>query len=346
MAKPSQKKTAKGKPKGKKPVAKAKAPAAPKTIGFADLSTLVATDKITEADIGRYFYSKGTAPGAMVPTLAVNRLTVDTAGSESLVVQMENDLAYRAIESVRRSEAVKAGAPAPNGTIVAEGDSWFNLPEFGFPIFVPPTLVDVLALTFPINNIAHWGDTLAQIVNAGEYISYLKTGKVKYFLFSAGGNDVLGNGRLAEFVSQRASGDNDPANAHRYITPAFEEQLREVMALYAILAENVRQLSPKTIMLVHGYDFARPVPRGPWMGTAMESRGFHPSDNRAICRAVIAEMLSRFNTRLENFAKTSGGKVRYVSLLNVVGDAWWDELHPNKGIVGALAARFEAELTP
>jgi len=318
--------------------------ARPKKIKLAQLISKVGTGKISEEEVGRYFFATPQGPQDYVPRLAINATAVDIGDKEQIARQIGSDLGYKAVEAVRQANRVRAGAPAPDGTILAEGDSWFNLPEFGFPINVPPTLIDILAATFPINNIAHWGDTLAQIVNSAEYVPYLQTGKVECFLFSGGGNDVLGGGNLASLLHQRESGDNDPANAHKYLNPHFDKALDDVMFLYDVLIENVRQLSRKTTVLIHGYDYCLPVRNGQWLGRSLEFRGFSPTGNKAICRAVIREMLNRFNERLEDLANSSGNRVQYISLFNTVKTAWWDELHPNKNAVKKLAKKFEGAL--
>ena len=315
-----------------------------KQLPLSRLMTKVATGNITQEEVAAYFFAAHPGAGDFVPRLKINATTVDIAGKEQIARDVEHDLGYRAVEAVSAAQREAAGAPAPDGTIVAEGDSWFNLPEFGFPINVPPTLVDILAASKPINNIAHWGDTLAQIVNAAEYVPYLKTKKVKCFLFSAGGNDVLGNGLIASFLRQRESGDNNPKNAAKYINPLFDQSLNNIMFLFTTLIENVRQLSPKTRIVIHGYDYAIPANNGPWLGVPLASRGFDPLANPKISAAVIAVMIDRFNERLSNLAAKSGGRVEYVRFLGTVKTDWWDELHPNKVAVTRLAAKMGPHL--
>lgn len=322
----------------------AKAKPQRKRITLADLMGKVGSGEISEREVGECFVAGTPKRGDVVPPLAINTAAVDIRGRERLAREIGNDLGYRATEAVREAKRVAAGGPAPNGTIVAEGDSWFNLPDLTLPIKVPPTLVDVLALTHPINNIAHWGDTLAEIVGAAEYTSYLRTGKVKYLLFSAGGDDVLGGGDFARFLRQRRSGDKDPKNAPRYIKPVFGHRLNDVMFLYETFVENVRRLSAKTTVIIHGYDFCLPVPRGPWLGAALAVRGFRAIDHAALCRAIVHVMLQRFNDRLSQLAAGSGGRVRYVSLLNTVKTDWWDELHPNRKAARRLATKFDKAL--
>jgi hypothetical protein len=320
------------------------AKSAGKKIGLAELVNKIGAGKITEKEIGRCFFATQPAAGEFVPRLVINPAAVDVSGRESLAHEIGNDLGYKATEVARVARLVAGGAPAPNGTIVAEGDSWFNLPDIEFPIKVPPTLMDFLAQRHPINNIAHWGDTMTQMIAAGEYLSFLTTGNVKFLLFSAGGNEALGGGQLAKFLHQRHSGDKDPNNAPLYINPLFDKQIEDILFLYGLLVENVRQLSPNTILVVHGYDYCLPVPRGASLGSALESRGFLPTDHRDLCRAIIREMLDRYNKRLKQLADGSGGQVRYAKLLGTVKNSWWDEIHPDAAAAKKLAAKVETLL--
>jgi hypothetical protein len=116
------------------------------------------------------------------------------------------------------------------------------------------------------------------------------------------------------------------------------------MFLFDVLVANVRQLSPKTTILVHGYDYCLPIPDGPWLGSAMEFRGFSPRGNKLICRAVIKEMVRRFNSRLAELEERNNQRVRYVPLVNTVKNAWWDELHPDRRAAEKLADEFEKAL--
>ena len=96
--------------------------------------------------------------------------------------------------------------------IVAEGDSWFRLP----PLIMPPTLIDVLQQTkgYPIDNMAHWGDTLADMILAGQFWPPLISGQSDTFLFSAGVNDVLGGGDgIARFLNLFDVGHTKPSDA-------------------------------------------------------------------------------------------------------------------------------------
>lgn len=77
--------------------------------------------------------------------------------------------------------------------LIAEGDSWFKLPEL---IGVPRTLVDFLEIKFATMNLAHWGDTLADIIAQGEFWPYLQSGSSDVFSFRPVATTCLAAARL------------------------------------------------------------------------------------------------------------------------------------------------------
>ena len=275
---------------------------------------------------------------SFAPVFIINELAVDIAGLERVARSSATELAYRASEGIRTQRLRSTRSVAPNGTIIAEGNSWFNLPDIAG--LVPPTLVDILAATRPIDNIAHWGDTLAQMVMAGEYAPYLATGKVEHFLFSAGGNDALGGGNLAAYIRQRESGDNDPANAPLYVKPSYYAMADGVEAVYRALLSNVRTLSPSTVVVIHGYDYCLPRKEGSWLGGPLRFRGFDPVFQRDFARAIVRVLVDDFNIRLERLA-SSFVNVEYVDLRGAADeDEWWDELHPKRAAAKKYAQRI------
>src|SRR5262249_29376591 len=83
--------------------------------------------------------------------------------------------------------------------VVAEGDSWFNLP----PIIRPEAIAQRLSSDklVAVKNIAHWGDTLAQMLKAKQYLIAIAEFNPDWFIFSGGGNDLqdmLSHGKLVE----------------------------------------------------------------------------------------------------------------------------------------------------
>jgi hypothetical protein len=315
-------------------------------ITFAALVEKIQAGKISEEEVSRYFTIAPTTKPRFAPELAINELAVDITGIEKTARQAGPPLGYDAVQVVRGRQLAAAGAPPPDGTIVAEGDSWFNLPELNFPIQIPPTLVDVLAQKFPINNIAHWGDTLSQIAAQAEYMRFMVSGKVRFFLFSAGGNDVLGTDHLADYLRQRVSGDNDPANVPTYVLPAFYRSLDGVDVLLRSIIKNVLNASPATRILIHGYDYVIPQNQGRSLGEPLAFRGFDPLWNKEMARGILRYLLDRFSARLDRIAAEHPLSVRHVNLLGTVKEnEWWDELHPGRVATKRLAGKFQREIT-
>jgi hypothetical protein len=307
-------------------------------ITFAQLVQRVMSNDISVEEYHRYF-NRIAFPGTPGPH-PINRAAVDLDGSEVLAREIGAGLRRQA-QDFLKGEARGPRAPKPNGTVIAEGDSWFNLPGF----YWPPTLMDFMAEHRPINNIAMWGDTFESMLADAQYLDLLASGKVTHLLWSGGGNDLVGetNSReFARYVRQRNSGDNDPANAIEYILmdqlQAFMDRIRGYLTL---LLWNIGSISPETILVVHGYDYPRPVGQGPWMGQALESKGFHPPQHAALCDAIMAIVIDKYNSMLEGLVTDFRPQLKYVNLRGIVQGEWFDELHPKETAARRLAAEFE-----
>ena len=101
---------------------------------------------------------------------------------------------------------------------------------------MPPTLVDLLQQSYgySINNMAHWGDTLAEMVQAGQFWPPLVSGEADTFLFSAGGNDVLGGELgIARFLRLFDVGHTKPSDAAYYIKAEFYDNLKVILVSVA-----------------------------------------------------------------------------------------------------------------
>lgn len=324
--------------------ARARSNAAPREtkIAFDALVKKISAGNFSEVEFLRYFVPDSSSGNYFTRKFALDGHAVNFGGLEKAARSAEQSLGYQALAAVQTSRLRAAGAPAPNGTIVAEGDSWFNLPDISG--LVPRTLVDFLSLQAPINNIAHWGDTLQDIVGVGEYLTYLPGGHDRYLLFSAGGNDLLGGGRLAEFLRQRVSGDNNPAHARNYIRQGFTANLEAIKAQFVRLFTKAHTVSPATKILVHGYDYCQPKPLGQILWAPLAYRGFDPIEQKALCKAILKAMLDDFNDALAGLAAATANVV-YVNLRGTVKqNEWWDELHPREVAAKKLAAKFQAKI--
>jgi lysophospholipase L1-like esterase len=253
-------------------------------------------------------------------------------------------LGYEASKVAKRRKtkdviAMAMAAAAADGSIIAEGDSWFNLPSLW-----PRTMLDFLQEKHPLINLAMWGDEMGEMLLKGEYIAKLHAGKVKYLLFSGGGNDVLGGKDFRSFLRLYDPFHDGPEFAAYYVREEFYANLDVVEGLYRTLIDVVRKASPGTVLVVHGYDYAIPKRDGQWLGRPMAIMGLHPVDRKEICRAIIRLMIDQFNARLAQLADEFSN-VRYVKLVGTVkANEWFDELHAMEAATRRMATRLAGVL--
>lgn len=234
-------------------------------------------------------------------------------------------------------------------TLIAEGDSWFNLPDFwiGLPIIGGSDYDLVRALRdfgHTVTSLAHWGHTLAQMVADRDWRAVLVPNKKNILLLSGGGNDLLGTkhgnvGLLRECLRQKPSGE-DPPPAY-YLNEEFYIRLDAVMLNYRRIIADIHgdPRYAKTRIVMHGYDYARDKKLA-WIGHPMESRSI-PEHRRD---GVVKVLIDAFNTRLSDLAKKTPG-VTYVNLRGTVGpDRWHDEIHPTREAFVDLARKLEKAL--
>ena len=187
---------------------------------------------ISDKEFSNYFVAQPNPRQPFDFTIGINRAAVELQGVEKSG-KFADALVHDA--SIGRDRQIRRAAP-PKGfqrksPIVAEGDSWFRLPQ----VIMPPTLIDVLQETYgyAIDNMAHWGDTLADMIQVGQFWPPLTSGQADTFLFSAGGNDVLGgDGGIARFLNLFDVGHTKPSDAAYYIKPEFYQNLRLIVQSY------------------------------------------------------------------------------------------------------------------
>ena len=277
----------------------------------------------------------------------LNRKMVDIKGVEQTAIQSAESLlrdASKAIKQAPKMPSLIASATSTEFKIVAEGDSWFNLPAI-----CPDTAVDQLQdLGRRISNIARWGDTFQDIVTSREHLAAVRPKRVRVLLFSAGGNDALGNANFQPYLRLFNPGHTDPDNVGRYIKPQFRKDMRALVGEIADEARRVRTVNAKVEVFVHGYDYAIPRTNGRWLGGPLEERGFFQSNTvqRNLSRAIMRKMVDIYNGLLAAEA-ASLPYLHYVDLRGTVGarSNWIDELHAKTPAAGRLARKLDAALT-
>lgn len=245
--------------------------------------------------------------------------------------------------------AKKAKAGKPALSIIAEGDSWFRLPDF---LYTLPTVGGVdydlvrglQDLGHNVTNHAHWGHTIAQMAADKDWRGTLVPNRRNLFILSGGGNDLLGTkfgnaGLLQDCLRQKPSGEDPPPKF--YLLPEFDYRLDEVMLGYRRIISDILETPAfgKTKIVVHGYDYVQDK-KLVWIGEPMTFRNI-PDHRRS---GVIKIMIDRFNARLEKLAARFPS-VTHMDFRGTVGvDGWHDEIHPTKAAFKQLALKLEAVL--
>lgn len=270
----------------------------------------------------------------------------------------------------KRGARAKPGPSARRtmGTLVAEGDSWFDYP-----------FNDVLnALEdqhgFDVESVARRGDTLESMAygsdggrdGSAQLEAFTRRiGKVAQrgdrvvgVLVSGGGNDIAG----AEFAMllNHARSARRGLDA-RMVEAVVDQRLAEayLVLLGAVTAVCRQMLGRPVPILLHGYGYAVPDGRGfaggawflpgPWLAPGLAQKGYRPLEDG---RPILVALIDRFNAMLQRVAATPGlGHVRYVDLRDALPSdpaqyrRWWaNELHPTSRGFDAVAVRFAAAL--
>ncbi|MEP9356025.1 caspase family protein [Xanthobacter sp. KR7-65] len=307
----------------------------PGRISLGQLEQMIADPATPPEALRPYLVVDETRSQPFGPVLAPNPATVDMPATAE--ARARGDIALASLNWVERMKRRMAferrmagGYDGP--VIVSEGDSWFQYPVLLWDV------IDNLAQDYAILSLDAAGDTLQQMVDQGEYLTSLKSTGASIFLFSAGGNDVLGGGNLKAHLLPY-----DPARSpEQHLLPSFDALLDHAIALYDRILRDVEKLPGGVHTICHGYDRALPN-GGRWLGRPMLERGI---TDPAFQARIVAVMVDRFNARLERLT-SHFARVSYLDLRGVVGpklDRWNDELHPQNPGYADVAARFRREI--
>lgn len=264
---------------------------------------------------------------------------------------------------VRFRNRFNSGEKLP--VLVEEGDSWHQ-----FPLLVKD-VVDHLGKDYLIYSVAAAGDTAENMVygpvgkGGNEYLAALWQYKdnVKGFLFSAAGNDIIGEdpatGKAALHDILKPFNSNAKDVPGHINMAVLGEKLAFLERAYRDVITNIRQYTEfKTLpVFIHGYDHAYPElkqtkdPRKPkhakrdeWLGEPLDARGIVDD---ALRRNIIKFLVDALYDMLERVAgdpKQTG--VWLVDCRGAMPDVtdWIDEIHGTDEGFGNVAAKFRKVL--
>jgi len=258
-------------------------------------------------------------------------------------------------------------------SIYAEGDSWFL-----FPTFVKD-IIDWLEKNenYLIYSDAYGGDWITNIIYEGQYIEALTIHKPDVFLISGGGNDLVGNERMAVMVSKQAQEDikhteqtliNIENKQHRelilsaqpFITKEFYAFILTMKAQYTMLFNGLYHNTDRfkdMISITHGYAYPYPkkgvnfswqyplqpivnsfLGSGKWLFRPLMMRGILDAD---LQRAIVMTFIYEYNEMMLD-VKSKFNNVYHVDCRDIPlnENDWYDELHLKSNLYKKVAARF------
>ncbi len=240
--------------------------------------------------------------------------------------------------------------------IIAEGDSWFE----------HPLLKDILDWVIkiydcPIYSLADGGDWIGNILYTGDYIHELSLYLPDAFLISGGGNDLVGNNRLALMVKKMNQVDvnfdgNDTLLKNTYINDGISKEIAHRIVLgrkflnkdfwalinvfrfqYALIFHNIETSGkfPNMKIITQGYDY--PIPssnrshiirkfmrNGKWLDKPLNIRGIYDNVHKT---AIMTTMIHEFNEMLIDIGKDRKNVYHIDSRGYAKPSYWFDELH-------------------
>lgn len=217
-------------------------------------------------------------------------------------------------------------------TIIAEGDSWFNYSIAGNDV------IDKLEsiLDTKINNLAAPGDEAREMLTGKQKERLereLKRGpankkrkKYDIFLFSGGGNDLVGKKTFYKWFHDYKKGMQPEDILNK---KALKSAFNMLELSYNELINIRNTYSPDTHLLLNAYDFAIPDGRGvcfkgPWLKPGLKQRNV-PSKMRW---EVVKLFLKDYEKFLSLLAKNNTLVTVIPTQGTLVKKDWANELHP------------------
>ena len=283
-----------------------------------------------DSQIAPYLMADPHEGDGFAPVIVPNPALVTPSAEEGAVLMSSANR----ISRWRRHRAYRRKIRTWTGPkLVSEGDSWFQYP------IILDDVVDQLGAHYAIRSLGAAGDLISDMVAQDELIATIAAERPDAVILSGGGNDLLGDGRLA-----RALHPFDPAlSPADYLTPDFETMLTTVIGLYRDILFRVARTFPGLPVFLHGYDHATPA-RGKWLGRPMEKLGILDG---ALQRKLVALIMDRFYAALTTTIQepTLAGQVELIDCRGLVQGEWHDELHPENSGYARVADRFHERIT-
>jgi len=325
-------------------------------ITYEKLKSMIADPRVPDKEIASYLTGTRQRWGAFDPQVLPDpeRVEMDP------LAQFEVESAIRwgnAASRWRRHRAYELRRVFDKHTpvLVSEGDSWFQFP------FLIDDVIDHLGTDYAIWSLDAAGDTAGNMVNdKPEYMQGLRdvqSDGVRAFLFSAAGNDVIGedaSGKpvLGSLLKPFRPG-SDAASLIEEI--ALDTVIQTLETAYLKVVDTIHASTgfEHLPILLHGYDYAiaggftgdtrRPswAAQDEWLGGPMREKGIV---DPALQRVIVKMLIDRLYDMLGRVASDRAN----VHVVDVRGTLqlgeWADEIHGTDEGFRQVAEKFRAVL--
>lgn len=334
-----------------------------KQVSFEEFSKKVANLDVDDSELASYFrnYSlEGGAeatPDTMGPDIRfdpemVDIEDIDDPRAEAAVLFKGANTLARARREIRFIRAVRDKQKKDRPVLVTEGDSWFQFP------FLLKDVVDHLSDHFNVYSVGAAGDTTKNMIFKNpEYLLAIAKAReianrpVNGFVFSSGGNDILGKEGedrvLQKMVRPHNSGESVDLN-NAYNIEAMEKQFDLIAKGYRHLVASIRAIHPDLPIFFHTYDEVWPFNpedpadgrKGLWIQPSLSAQGVTAFADQ---RKITSDLITRFQQVLAAIAQEDTG-VHVVDTGQPLADKlelWYDEIHPNSDGYARVALKFK-----
>jgi hypothetical protein len=208
---------------------------------------------------------------------------------------------------------------------------------------------------YALYSLAYAGDWMANILYEQEYIEMLSVIQPDVFLISGGGNDLLGDMRLAKLLKPRNSSPKldekafskmDKEEKNIFVKSCLNKNYYRLIKLlefnYRYLFYSIEEKSSKfkkLQIITQGYDYAIPsskrginpilhfLENGQWLEHPLTLRGYVNMEEK---KAIVSYLIDELNQMLIRVGKDYKN-VNHIDIRGVVDadKGWHDELHPN-----------------
>ncbi|MEP1428069.1 MAG: DNA/RNA non-specific endonuclease [Rhizobiaceae bacterium] len=327
---------------------------------WADIVSDPETSEEEIMEVSNILPGSGAFDFRIVPDPDLVHLPPGSAETENAMA-VANDLA-RSRRKAKFELRTKFGSKDP--VLVSEMDSWGQ-----FPVLIRE-IVDHLNKDYRVWSVGAAGDTAQNMVLSAkqpgktEYMLALNKRRkdVKGFVFSAAGNDIIGEdpitGRpvLTDLILPF---NGNPLDVQGHINHALlGEKLNFLRQVYAKVIDDIRSDPDfkKLPIFIHGYDYPFPYPwvndhrkpiyaaKDKWLGRPFAERQIN---DKTLRREILIHMIDRLYDMLSEFSGNS--KSTKVWLVNCRGALpkltdWNDEIHGTSAGYRKVTARFKAAM--